>query len=397
MLYRKLTAAALSAVITGSMISALPSAAAETAQDLSFAASLSKTAGLSTTKEAASAEIRENIRARNTDFTVTVSSSLIGSKADISQMISDALDETGDPHEGDYLRWTVKRYSYSTVSSSRNGTTSISFSNTYNSTAQQEEQVDKAVAELMKSFDLKGKSNYEKISTIYSYVAASVTYPDSTDDLPREYFTAYGALVNNAAVCQGYALLLYRLLSEADVPCRLIPGTANGGNHAWNIAEAGGKFYCLDVTWDSTLGAASKPYYLMRGTGDFDSLLTKYTHTAGAWDPSSPLYMDYSEADFSARYPMSETAYDTSAALSFRQGDTDSDGRIDSTDASVILEAYARLSTGRTSGLFEPAKAAADANSDGDIDATDASLILSYYALTSTGAKLTLAEYLNTL
>ena len=80
-----------------------------------------------------------------------------------------------------------------------------------------------------------------------------------------------------------------------------------------------------------------------------------------------------------------------------REGDPDSDGRIDSTDASVILAAYAKLSTGQTSGLTEPAKAAADANSDGAIDSNDASLILSYYALTSTGSSLSLADYIKTL
>lgn len=393
-LYRKLLAAALSAALTGSLAAGLPARAALDAPDLSYAAELDKTATLSS-KEAAALLIRENFRERNTSFTVTVGSSLISSKNDISDMISMALAETGDPHEGDYLRWTIKRYSYTTTANSRNGTTSVAFTLTYNSTVQQEAQVDKAVDELIKKLDLNGKSNYEKISKIYSYIAGSVTYPDSIEDLPREYFSAYGALVNNAAVCQGYALLLYRLLSEADVPCRLIPGTANGGNHAWNIAEAGGKYYYLDVTWDSTLGN-SKPCYLMRGTSDFDSLLPQYSHSAGAWDPNSPLYSDYS-ANFFARYPMSETAYDPASRLSFRLGDPDSDGRIDSTDASVILAAYARLSTGQTSGLTEPSKAAADANSDGAIDSNDASLILSYYALTSTGSSLSLADYIKTL
>lgn len=76
------------------------------------------------------------------------------------------------------------------------------------------------------------------------------------------------------------------------------------------------------------------------------------------------------------------------------KGDVNSDGFIDSSDASQILEAYANLSTGADSGLDEAHYKAADVNEDNIIDSTDASVILSYYAFISTGNTGTLDEFM---
>lgn len=65
--------------------------------------------------------------------------------------------------------------------------------------------------------------------------------------------------------------------------------------------------------------------------------------------------------------------------------DIDGDGKVDSTDASKIMEAYSRLSTGKDSGLDPHQEAAADADKDTKISATDASLVLSFYTAVSTG------------
>ena len=76
------------------------------------------------------------------------------------------------------------------------------------------------------------------------------------------------------------------------------------------------------------------------------------------------------------------------------KGDVNSDGFIDSSDASQILEAYANLSTGADTGLDEDHYKAADVNEDNIIDSTDASVILSYYAFISTGNTGTLDEFM---
>ncbi len=76
-------------------------------------------------------------------------------------------------------------------------------------------------------------------------------------------------------------------------------------------------------------------------------------------------------------------------------GDPNNDGNIDAKDASFILVAYAKASTGGDSGLDEAQRAAADVKADGMIDAKDASVILAYYAYLSTGGELSLSDFLN--
>ncbi|MBP5362068.1 MAG: hypothetical protein J6Y71_03445 [Ruminococcus sp.] len=65
-------------------------------------------------------------------------------------------------------------------------------------------------------------------------------------------------------------------------------------------------------------------------------------------------------------------------------GDVNDDGKIDAKDASMVLAAYAKASTGEDNGLTDMQKESADVNIDARIDAKDASLILEYYAIAST-------------
>ena len=62
------------------------------------------------------------------------------------------------------------------------------------------------------------------------------------------------------------------------------------------------------------------------------------------------------------------------------------DGKVDAKDASIVLVAYAKVSTGSEDGLTEKQRKAADVNADGKVDAKDASSILAYYALVSTAS-----------
>ena len=62
------------------------------------------------------------------------------------------------------------------------------------------------------------------------------------------------------------------------------------------------------------------------------------------------------------------------------------DGKVDAKDASMVLVAYAKVSTGSEDGLTEKQRKAADVNSDGKVDAKDASSILAYYAMASTAS-----------
>lgn len=120
----------------------------------------------------------------------------------------------------------------------------------------------------------------------------SYDYDNLEDDTYMLKYTAYAALINRTAVCQGYANLFYRLALEAGVDARLITGTGNGGGHAWNIANLGDSYYYLDSTWDA--GRASYKYYL-KGKTDFGD------HQNGE---------EFSSDEFFARYMIPETGYE---------------------------------------------------------------------------------------
>ena len=82
--------------------------------------------------------------------------------------------------------------------------------------------------------------------------------------------------------------------------------------------------------------------------------------------------------------PVTTTESGTGETIPFGIGDVNSDGIVDSSDASEVLMIYAQVSTGGGE-LSEEQKSVADINGDGLVDSADASLILEYYAYVSTG------------
>lgn len=94
-------------------------------------------------------------------------------------------------------------------------------------------------------------SDYEKELVLHDYLTAHCVYSDEVNQQPEsDIYRAYGALVNQDAVCNGYAEAMQLLLMCAGVNTKFVVGTADGVDHAWNLVEIDGKWYHLDVTWD---------------------------------------------------------------------------------------------------------------------------------------------------
>jgi hypothetical protein len=96
-------------------------------------------------------------------------------------------------------------------------------------------------------------TQFEKVLTIHDAVVNSVRYDEANLEkgaLPDLDYTAYGALVNKTAVCDGYAKAMNLLLNKAGIWSVKVTGTANGEDHAWNLVKVDGKYYYLDSTWD---------------------------------------------------------------------------------------------------------------------------------------------------
>lgn len=345
--------------------------------------------------EEAAPYLRSQIRNRTKNITISLSSSIYSGDLNdtIKNLFTAALAETGIPDEGDYMRFGIHGMNCSASINSK--TIICRLTMDYFTTADQEKMTDQKISEVIKSLDLNGCSNYEKICRIYEYVINCAEYEYDQTDYPERY-SAYGALFNDKAVCQGFSQLFYRLSLEAGVPCRIIAGS----DHTWNIARIGSVYYLLDPTWDEFRTKVDQCHYFLKGTKDFDEFSASLGETASAHEASgdvTALRPGYLSEEFSKRYPVSDYAYspETTPTQTFILGDVDENGIITGSDATIALTAYTKLSSFRDHGLTDTQFAAADANGDGIITGSDATLILNYYTLISSGYKFSMEDYIS--
>lgn len=73
-----------------------------------------------------------------------------------------------------------------------------------------------------------------------------------------ENHSVYGALCNQAAVCEGYAEAFQLLMSIAGLDCCYVEGEA-GEPHAWNLLCIDGAYYHVDTTWDDPVADDGLP------------------------------------------------------------------------------------------------------------------------------------------
>ncbi len=75
-------------------------------------------------------------------------------------------------------------------------------------------------------------------------------YKENADagTLPKASYTPYGVVINEMAVCQGYAELYSYLLKCVGIESYLCSSYIM--NHVWNIIVIDGEYYYVDVTWD---------------------------------------------------------------------------------------------------------------------------------------------------
>lgn len=253
--------------------------------------------------ESALKYVRDKMAARETNFKIllhyTVSERYAGNLYEDAKKYTESC--TGQ--EGDALRWHSSsgrgvRWYYSKEYDL------IDFEIEYNSTAAQEAELTNAVKKAMQEMKLNGKSDYEKIKTIYTYVGNHVNYAyDYLEGKEYSYdvHSAYGALCKGEAVCQGYANLFYRLCKEAGLSVRIVGGTGfsecrdnEGAPHTWNIVKLDGKYYNVDITWD---GSGNETYYnyFLKTDADF-----KKSHLKD---------LKYCEIEFLKEYPMTSSSY----------------------------------------------------------------------------------------
>ena len=234
-----------------------------------------------------------------------------------NRMLEDALAEDGDGQHGDYLRW-VRGDTFGRVSAYPGDvyTTTYTFNLTYRTTLEQEQQVRAKANEVLDSLHKTRTmiTDYQKIKAIYDYICENVTYDHDNlnDDSHQLKYTAYAALVNKTAVCQGYASLFYLMASIEGVSSRIIGGIGKTSAdesepHAWNIARIGSLYYNLDSTWDAVMFQAQQPYeYFLKSDSDFE---VDHVRDNNLGDNGEVYGINYTSPEFYAAYPMGAESF----------------------------------------------------------------------------------------
>lgn len=210
--------------------------------------------------------------------------------------------------DGDYLRWSWLNMG---AQARRSGSRYIVTMNLrYYTTYQQEQTAIQKMRSILSGLNLSGMTDYGKASAIHQYVAEHVTYDHQglaamneqlaihkKENVEQKYFlpfTAYAAVMNGTAVCQGYATMYYALCRLAGLQVRVIASV----NHAWNIVRVDGTWYNLDVTADSE--TTTKTRWFLKGSTTFESEAAGGNH-----DRVAP----YNSAEFQKAYPVGTADY----------------------------------------------------------------------------------------
>jgi len=256
--------------------------------------------------------LRKQMVSRETEINLNFPESWFTSHKDglYWDLLYDAMkcDESSTGQEGDALL-----YGYAGCNVSYSTAGYIKYTMAYHSNAEQEAKLTEAVAVAMAKLQLNGFSEAKKITKIHDYICNHVDYEYNSKE--EQIYTAYGALCTGKAVCQGYAVLFYRLCKEAGLSVRIISGTGNGGPHAWNIVRIGSKYYNVDCTWDGQ-DAATYNEFLLKSEADFRD------HTRESWPVAGSHCLDYTSAEFNAQYPMTEKSWDESTTYAHSEETT---------------------------------------------------------------------------
>ncbi len=118
-------------------------------------------------------------------------------------------------------------------------------------------KANKKAEEIVKAVVKPGMTETEKANAIHNHIINNCEYDVDTYYSKDQYsnsYTAYGALCEGKAVCQGYAAAFNLCAQKAGLNSIAVYGTGKGGSHAWNYVYLDGKYSYIDATWDDPVG-----------------------------------------------------------------------------------------------------------------------------------------------
>ncbi|MBQ7299887.1 MAG: leucine-rich repeat protein [Clostridia bacterium] len=218
----------------------------------------------------------------------------------IVDIFNEAIKHTGVPDAGDYLRYNLGGFQcdYAYQSSDTGTIYTLTYHPQYYTDAEQEAELAAEIDRVLSLLDVADADEYEKSTALYDYICSNVVYDyaNLNDELYNLKYTAYAALIDGTAVCQGYATLYYRMALELGLDARVITGFGGDERHAWNIVKIDDLYYNLDATWD----AETSPYqYYLRCDANFTNhqrnqeMLTEEFYTAYPMSPEDYVFTQF--------------------------------------------------------------------------------------------------------
>ena len=190
-----------------------------------------------------------------------------------SRLYEAAISGAGDPRGGDYLKYQIGGYEvrYKKEDGLFSHKHTIRLLPDYYTTAEEESYVDAEVEEIVQNIksnavlhasDMSDETwEREIVRLVHDEICDRVSYDrvHGSGNYGHIGATAYAALYYHTATCQGYAVLMYRILSELGIENHIVTGdyTDSRGeseHHAWNEVLVGGMQLFVDVTLDDEYG-----------------------------------------------------------------------------------------------------------------------------------------------
>lgn len=153
----------------------------------------------------------------------------------------DGYGYNGYTYEGDgsgtqYVESMEPAYVFADINAARTAKTKL------------DKKIDSALSILRGYEDFNQYCDYDKELWVHDYIARTTEY----DEEAAYRYTAYGALAEGKAVCEGYTRAFQLMLSELGIESCTITGSSDGKtiDHMWNAVKLDDEWYQVDLTWD---------------------------------------------------------------------------------------------------------------------------------------------------
>lgn len=110
-----------------------------------------------------------------------------------------------------------------------------------------------AISAAAVAYTNESQTDFEKAVTIHDFLTKHCTYAGKSQTslkIPQTAHTAYGALIDKLAYCDGYSSAYKILLNRCGIECVIAEGKTDIEPHLWNIVKQDGKHYHVDCTWN---------------------------------------------------------------------------------------------------------------------------------------------------